>query len=125
MPAIAALVLKNNAATDVTFAPAGQTNGITTFMTDDSVFDAKRKVTTSIQLPKPGSSVSRIKFKVTVPIMDTVDASKKNAEIVINIDAVLPKSSSVAQRLDARNFARDLLTHANVTSMFTSLENYY
>lgn len=125
MPAIAALVLKDNTAADVTFTPAGQTNGVTTFMTNDAVFDAKRKVTTSVQLPKPGSSVSRIKFKVTVPIMNTVDAAKKDAEIIINVDAVLPKSASVAQRVDARNFLRDLMAHANVTTMFASLENYY
>lgn len=125
MPAIAALVLKNNAEANVTFAPSGLTNGLATFLTNDSVFDAKRKLTTSVQLPKPGSSVSRIKFKVTVPIMDAVDATKKVAEMIINVDAVLPKSSSVAQRLDARNFTRDLLAHADITKMFTDLESYY
>jgi hypothetical protein len=125
MPAIAALVLKDNTATDVTFTPAGQTNGVTTFMTNDSVFDAKRKVTTSVALPKPGSSVARIKFKCTVPVMDPVDTTKKVAEIVLNVDAVIPKQASVTQRVDARNFVRDLMAHANVTTMFASLENYY
>lgn len=125
MPAIAALSLKNNAEASVTFAPNGLTNGIATFLTNDSVFDAKRKLTASVQLPKPGSSVSRVKFKMSVPIMDPVEVTKRVAEIVINVDAVLPKSSSVAQRLDARNFTRDLLAHADVTKMFTDLENYF
>lgn len=79
----------------------------------------------SVSLPKNGSQVARIRQKVMVPIMDSVDASKKIAEAYVNIEAVIPKQASDTTRLDLRKLADTLLQSAVTTAAFTSFEAIY
>lgn len=126
MSAFAALVLKNAAAVDVTFNPSSiDAAGVATWVTNASVFDAKERVTMSVSLAKNGSTVSRIKQKVTIPIMDTVDTSLKLAEAYATIEVVIPKSSTSTHRLDLRKHCSTLLDHAVSTAAFTDLESIY
>jgi hypothetical protein len=59
-----------------------------------------------------GSSAVRVKQKVVVPIMDTVDTTKKLGEIIANVELVLPKITTSAQRIVARNLVRSLVANA-------------
>lgn len=126
MSAFAALTLQNNAAANVTFNPQSlDSSGVATYITSDSVFDARKKVTMSVALPKNGSSVIRIKQKVVVPVMDAVDATLKVGEAYCNIEAVIPKQASETVRLDLRKYADTLLQNAVSTAAFQNLEAIY
>lgn len=126
MSAFASLTLVNNAAANVVFNPQSiDGSGVAKWLTTDSVFDARKAVTMSLTLPKNGSSVVRLKQKISVPIMDTVDATKKVADAYIMIEAVLPKQCSETIRLDLRKYADTLLTNAISTAAFQSLEAIY
>lgn len=126
MTAFAALVLADRTPANVTFNPAGQSpDGVARFMTNDSVFDAKRVVTMQVSLPKNGSPVARVKQRVTVPIMDAVDTTKKLGEAYINIETVFPKNCSEAVRLDLKAFGQNLLANAVSTAAFQNLEAIY
>lgn len=126
MTAFAALTLQNNAAANVTFNPQSiDSSGVAVWLTSDSVFDAKKKVTMSVSTPKGNGTVSRIKQRVIIPIMDAVDTSKKVSEAYINIEAVIPKTTSETIRLDLRKHADTLLTNAVSTAAFQNLEAIY
>lgn len=126
MSAFAALTLQNNAAANVVFNPQSiDSTGVATFVTADSVFDARKRVTMSVSLPKNGSTVIRIKQKVVVPVMDTVDAALKVGEAYVNIEAVIPKLASETIRLDIRKYADTLLQNAISTAAFQNLEAIY
>lgn len=126
MAAFATLTLQNNAAANVVFNPQSiDGSGVATYLTSDAVYDAKKKVTMSVSLPKNGSSVARIKQKVMIPIMDTVDANLKVAEAYVTIEAVVPKIASETNRLDLRKLADTLLQNAVSTSAYQNLEAIY
>lgn len=126
MSAFASVTLQNNAAANVVFNPQSiDAAGVATWLTSDSVYDARKKLTMSVSLPKNGSSVVRVKQKVLVPIMDTVDANKKVAEAYVYIEAVFPKNTSETVRLDLRKHADTLLTNAVTTAAYQSLEAIY
>lgn len=126
MSAFASLTLVDSAAANVVFTPQSiDSSGVATYMSADAVFDAKKRVTMSVSLPKNGGTVARVKQKVTVPIMDTVDATKKVAEAYVNIEYVFPKETSSTDRLNVRKFAETLTTNAVTTAAVTSLEAIY
>lgn len=127
MSAFATLSLQNEAAVAQTFAPAGiDPQGVAKWMTQtESVFDARRQVTMSVSLPKNGSTVARVKQKVLIPIMDTVDTTKKVAEAYAIVELVLPKVASSTVRLDLRKYADQLLTNAVTTAAVTNFESIY
>jgi len=125
MTAFASLSLLNNAAVAQTFAAQSLSGGIAKWMSQESVYDARRQVTMSVSLPKNGSSVARIKQKIMIPIMDSVVTDKKIAEAYIVVEAVLPKQASETVRLDLRKFADQLLVHAASTAAFQNLEDQY
>lgn len=75
-------------------------------------FNADHQVTMSFSLPKVGGSVVRMKQKIVVPVMDPVDASLKVADIVCNIDVLMPVKATSAQRTVAYNYIKNLLANA-------------
>lgn len=122
MAAFAALSLQNNAAVAQTFNPQSKdAQGVSVWLGTETVLDAKKKVTMSVNLPKNGSTVTRVKQRVLIPIMDSVDTSKKIAEAYADVVYVLPKQASETVRLDLRKFI-DQLTLAAVTT--AAVQNY-
>lgn len=106
MPAFADVTLKNFAQANVVFKSQSiNGEGVARWQTDDAVFDAKKVLTQQLTLPKNGSTVVRCKQKVVIPVMNTVDTSKKDAEVIVNIEYVWPKSCTSTHRLDSREFA--------------------
>lgn len=126
MTALASLALQNNAAAAVTFTPVGRdSQGVTKWMTQDSVYDARKVVTMSLTHPKNGSSVIRLKFKVSIPVMDAVDAAKKMSDCYANVELVMPKTASETTRLDLRKLLDTLLISAVTTAAVQLLEDVY
>lgn len=126
MSAFAVLTLANATPTNVAFNPQSiDSNGVATFMTNDAIFDSKKRVTMAVSLPKNGSSVSRVKQKIVIPVMDATDANKKVAEAYVTIEAVIPKLASETDRLNLKAFATNLLSNAVSTAAYQNLEAIY
>lgn len=126
MSAFAALSLLNEAAVATTFNPASiDSVGVAKWLGTESILDAKKSVTMSVTLPKNGSSVARIRQRVMIPIMDTVDVNKKVAEAYADVTIVLPKLASSTNRLDLRKFADQLLINAVTTAAVSNFESIY
>lgn len=126
MSAFAPVSLKDSAAVAVVFSPANiDSSGVATWLTNNSVFDAKSKVTMSMTFPKGGTSTVRIKQRILVPVMDTVDPSKKLGEGYVDISVLIPKNMSEKQRCDLQSYADQLLTAAMTTAAFKNLESIY
>lgn len=127
MSAFATLSLQNEAAVAQSFAPAGiDPQGVAKWMTNtETVFDARRVATMSLSLPKNGSSVVRLKQKVLIPIMDTVDTTKKIGEAYALVELVMPKTASTTVRLDLRKYADQFLTNAVTTAAVQNFESIY
>lgn len=126
MTAFAALSLQNDAAVAKAFGPAGiDSQGVAKWLGDETVYDGRKSVTMSVKLPKNGSSVVRIKQRVSIPVMDAVDPTKRVAEAYVNIEMVLPKQASSTNCLDLRAFAKNLLGNAVTTAAVTNFESIY
>lgn len=127
MTAFAALSLLNNAAVAQTFVPVGiDSAGVAKWMTTtETVFDARRQATMLTTLPKNGSNVFRLKQRVVIPVMDTVDPTKKIAEAYVNIEFVIPKQANTTQRLDLRAYADEFVKNAVSTAAITNFEGIY
>lgn len=126
MSAFATLTLQNNAAGNVVFSPSSiDSNGVATWFAPSSIYDARWKTTTSVSLPKNGSTVARVKQKIVIPVMDAIDATKKIAEGYVNIEYVFPKQMSETNRLDLRKLLDTLSTNVITTAAVQSLESIY
>lgn len=126
MTAFAALSLQNNAAVAQTFNPVAiDSNGVAKWFGTETVLDGKKSVTMSVSLPKNGSNVVRVKQKVSVPVMDTVDVTKKITDAYANIEFVFPKQASETVRLDIRKYVDQLVLHAVTTAAVQNFETQY
>lgn len=126
MSAFASLTLQNNAAANVVFTPGAiDSDGVAVWRSNDAVFDAKKLVTMSVKAPSGGSQVARIKQKVLIPVMDTLDATKKVGEAYVTVEAVIHKQASETIRLDLRKHAQTLLADAVSTAAFQNIEGIY
>lgn len=126
MSAFAPLTLLNNAGTNVVFNPQSiDSEGVATYLSGDAILDAKKKVTISVNLPKGGSTVARVKEKIVVPIMDTIDFNKKVAEAYVTVDFVLPKLASQTIRMDLRKYIHALIDDAITKAAIQDLESIY
>jgi hypothetical protein len=111
----------------VSFNPVGiDSNGVARWMTiTEPSLDARNSASMSVSLPKNGSTVTRIKTRVVIPVMDAVDATKKIAEAYVDMVFVLPKQASETNRLDLRAFAKNFLAHAAITAAVSNYESQY
>lgn len=127
MPALDTISLKNQATTEVVFAPANinpQTN-VVSWLGAGTTFDARTGVTLSVTLPKNGSTRIRIRGKVSIPIMDPVITGKKLDECLANFEFSLPKISVLADRQNLRAYIADFLTDAVVVAAVENFEAVY
>lgn len=125
MSAFATLTLQNNAAANVVFNPANIENGIASWYTANSIYDAAWRVTMQVKRPINGSTVARVKQRVSVPVMDAVDTTKKIGEGYVDVEFVLPKVMSETNRLDLRKMVDTLITNAITTAAVQNLEAIY
>lgn len=126
MPAFAAVSLPKADLTAVAFTPSSiNSQGVATYLTGDAIFDAKSRLTMSVTLPKNNGSVVRVKQKVVIPIMDTVDTTLKVGEAYASIDIVLPKTSSLVVRKDLQSYVEALIADAVTTAAVENFEAAY
>lgn len=127
MTQFATLQLKNDAATEVPFTVQGinyQTN-VAAWVNAGVSYDASKRVTFSMISPTSRSTRARLRLKVAIPIMDPVLTTRKTDELIANVELVLPKSSTLADRKDLRAYIADLLTDAVVTNAVNNFESVY
>lgn len=126
MSAFATLSLLNNAAAEQTFTPANiDSSGVAKWLGTETILDGKKSATMSVALPKNGSTVVRVKQRVMIPIMDTVDTSKKIADAYVDMVFVLPKQATSTNRLDLLAYAKDFLADATTIAAVTNFESIY
>lgn len=126
MSAFAALTLQNNAAADVVFTPSNiDKDGVATWFAPGSVLDARPRATLKVANPKSGSNVARISGRITVPVMDAVDTTKKVGDVIGSFEFVMPKQATSTQRLDIRRLIDKLVENAVITAAVTDIESIY
>lgn len=127
MSAFAPVTLDDAASLAVVFNPSSiDSNGVARWFEDGvDIIDARRQISLSVRLPSKGSQVARVTMKVVTPIMDSVDTSKKVADVLANIEFVVPKSAAGTKRADILAFAANLLADAAIVSAVNDLESIY
>lgn len=126
MSAFAALSLQNNAAVAQTFNPASiDSAGVAKWLGTETILDGKKSVTMSVNLPKNGSTVVRVKQRVSIPVMDAVDVTKRLSDAYVNVEFVMPKTASETTRLDLRKYVDQLVTNAVTTAALQNFESIY
>lgn len=127
MSAFATLNLKNQAATEVPFAPASidPSNKVITWLGAGASYDAKPKATLLLNLPKAGASRVRIQGKVSIPVMDAIETTKRIDENLATFDFSLSKNSTLLDRQNLRAHIADFLTDAVIVAMVEQFENVY
>lgn len=126
MSTFASLALKsdNAGSTTETLTPRNKENGVATWRKTGSVYDADYVATMSVGTSN-SSSVVRLKQKVVVPVMDPVATTTKIGELIANVEFVLPKKSTSAQRVIHRNLVRTLIADAVTIAATESFEGIY
>lgn len=127
MSQFTSLTLKDDGGADLVFANSriDYSTGVATWLGTGQIFDAKRKATFSLTLPSAKTSRARCKIKVAIPLMDSVDGSKKVDETTFNGEFVLPKNCSLAHRKDILAHAESFITSAFVTAAIEMYEGLY
>lgn len=127
MTAFANVTLQNNAAANVVFTPSKiDANGVALWYSSASVLDARPSCTLKVTTPNgASSSVGRVQGRVMVPIMDTVDVTKKIGTAIGTFEFVLPKVATETQRLDIRKLLDTLVQNAVTTAAVQYLESQY
>lgn len=126
MPAFATLNLKNQAAVETPFAPTNinMSTSVATWLGAGSTLDARITCSSSVLLPTGKATKVRSKQRIVVPLMDPVTGLKID-EIIINIDASIPKNSPLLDRQNARAFTADFMVDPVVVAAFENFEAVY
>lgn len=126
MSAFAALTLKNNATTDVVFSPLTiDTNGVAQYGSLNAIYDGKTFVSISSKVPSVRSNKARLKLKITLPLMDAVDTSKKIDEAIASVEIAFPKNMGQSSRRDLRAYIDTLISNAVTTAFVDGFEGIY
>lgn len=127
MSAFATLNLKNQAGTEVAFAPAqiDPSTKIARWLASGSSYDAKPSAQIVVDLPKNGSTRIKVKGKVSIPVMDPIDASKRIDENLCAFEFSLSKTSVLLDRQNLRAHIADFLTDAVVVAAIEQFEAVY
>lgn len=129
MSAFAPVSLKNQAGTETAFNPTtverNASINVANWAAAGTVYDGRHKLSASLQLPTSRSPRAKVKLKVTIPHMSSVDPNLKLDESIINLDFSLAKISGLVDRQNIRAYAADLLTDAIVIAMVENYEGIY
>lgn len=127
MSAFASLSLKNQAAVEVVYSPADidPVSGVARWLGAGAVYDARTQVTLSLSYPKGNGSKVRVRGKISVPVMDTVDTTKKVDENIATFEFSLSKKSPLLVRQDLRAALADFCIDTVVVKAIEDFENIY
>jgi hypothetical protein len=127
MTQFATLQLKNHAGTETPFTVEGinyQTN-VASWVYAGVSYDASQRTTFSMLAPSARQTRARLRLKVAIPIMDPINPARKIDELIGNVELVLPKGSSLADRRLLRAYVADLLTDVVVVNAVENFESVY
>lgn len=127
MPAFNTLQLKDQSATERSFAPASinSASGVINWMRDGDSYDSRQSATLLVTLPKTNTSRVKIRGKVSIPVMDPVYTEKKTDELIASFEFSLPKNAVLTDRQDLRAYLADFLTDAVVIAAVEDFESVY
>jgi len=131
MTAFASQNLKNNAGSNVAFAPQtiNPTNGVAAWATSaETVYDLKSFMSISSSVPSAKSSKARLKVKISVPMVsvDVAGAYFKSDEAIATLDIAIPKNMVLLDRQNLQAFMKSVLTDASfVTNFMSAFEGIY
>lgn len=137
MPAFSALTINDGAAT-----PVSHTFGQRTLIgTEASFVDRSGGITLGYPLvivnsmpPTRTSRLSKVRVKVVLPVMETVNASTYNGitpaptkayDLTFDGMFFLPERCTLAQRKDILAYAKNLLSNALTTALVETQETVY
>lgn len=72
-----------------------------------SSYDANSVLSLSFKPASSSVSRTKVRSRLTIPIMDPVVTTKKIDEIIIEVSASIPKTATLTQRQDARVYLRN------------------
>lgn len=127
MTQLADLTIADGAAANQTFVVSGvnyQTN-VATWLKAGASFDASIPMTFSIKIPSAKTTRTRIRVRVSIPIMDPVYTTKKIDELYADISFSIPKTATAAQKADIRAYARNMLSDNVVINAVNSNQGVY
>lgn len=109
MPTPTTLELSNFTGTAL-FAPYRQDTqtGMISYIGPGESYDARPVLTLLSTFPKNGSNRLRQRVKMSIPVMDPVDPTKKIDELIFSMEVSLPKNASLETRNDLKAYAADL-----------------
>lgn len=127
MAAFATLSLKNQAAVEINYSPADidQKSNVARWLGAGAVYDARPVVSLSVAYPSGNGTKVKVRGKIVVPIMDTVDTTKKVDEQIAYFEISLSKKSTLLQRQDLRAALADFCIDTTVVKAIEDFESVY
>lgn len=127
MSAFTILQLKNHAASEVSYSPADidPKTGIARWLGAGSVYDARPQVTLSVAYPQGNGTKVRVRGKIVVPIMDSVDTTKKVDEQIATFEFSLSKRSTLLERQNLRAALADFCIDTVIVKAIEDFESAY
>lgn len=137
MPAFAPIIINDGAATPVahTFNPV-QINGNVAMFADRAtgITVGFPLLTTSLSRPSKTSKLTKVRFKLVMPILETlgnntvtgiVPSPTKAYDVTFDCSFLLPERCSLADRNNILAYAKNLLAHATPAALVTTNETIY
>lgn len=127
MAAITMLSLKNDNGDEVDFIPSkidAQT-GVVSYGTQAESFDRRSVATISVALPRSSGTRVRVKGKVTIPVMDSLDNTKRVDEEIGTFEFSLSKNGSLETRRHLLAHIKDFVSDAVVSVAVANFESPY
>lgn len=127
MTAFIATNLTNYAGDTVSFSAGtiDYNTSVATWFHQGASYDASEVMSFSLKVPTSKSSRSRIRAKITVPIMDAVNTTKKVDELIIDCNLSFPKTSTLAQRRDALAYFKSYMATTIMTQAVEANSGVY
>lgn len=111
--------------TTLTLNPVGiNDKNIAVWKSDESVYDARSTLTSSLRLPSKNQKVARHFQKFTMPIM-AEDGLTQAGEFIFNGECVIPKNSTAEQRAHFMTAIGSLIFASPVQDAVKDLEGTY
>lgn len=121
------VTLPDSATVNKNFTPGNINYGqnLATWYLAGPSFDAASVLSLSFKPASSTVSRSKVRARLTIPIMDPVLTTKKVDEVIMEITASIPKTATLQQRTDARVFMRGFQSNNAWMSAIDSFEGVF
>lgn len=129
MPQISTITVVGDGAVSYAFVPVGIAGPLATFqerVTSGSGLAASfPQLTASLNRPSKTSRNTKVRLKLVLPVMDTVDVTKVNHSNSADISFLLPDTSTSAERSNLLTLMSAALADAAVVAMVQDQDSLY